>query len=71
MERNYKQAKIDMGPIRFFEAYGSGTKFGDPVEANAIGLAFKEYRIVDDPLYIGASHEGKYRPLRRTPMLSS
>lgn len=54
IERTYKQSNIDMEPTRFFEAHGTGTKVGDPVEANAIGMAFGKYRTEDDPLYIGA-----------------
>ncbi|TVY30663.1 Lovastatin diketide synthase [Lachnellula hyalina] len=54
IKRTYKQANLDMGPTRFFEAHGTGTKVGDPAEANAIGQAFRRYRTADDPLYIGA-----------------
>ncbi|KAK5996306.1 Highly reducing polyketide synthase azaB [Cladobotryum mycophilum] len=54
IERTYQQAKIDMEPTRFFEAHGTGTPVGDPVEANAIGSAFSKYRSFDNPLYIGA-----------------
>ena len=54
IERTYKQANIDMEPTRFFEAHGTGTKVGDSAEANAIGMAFRQHRAVNDPLYIGA-----------------
>lgn len=54
IERTYKQAGIDMEPTRFFEAHGTGTKIGDPVEANAIGTAFRNCRSAHDPLFIGA-----------------
>ncbi|KAI4263037.1 MAG: hypothetical protein L6R42_001796 [Xanthoria sp. 1 TBL-2021] len=54
IERTYKQAGIDMEPTRFFEAHGTGTKIGDPVEANAIGTAFRHCRSAHDPLFIGA-----------------
>ncbi|KAE8374944.1 putative polyketide synthase [Aspergillus bertholletiae] len=54
IEHTYSQANLDMGPTRFFEAHGTGTPVGDPVEANAIGQAFRHCRTLDDPLYIGA-----------------
>lgn len=54
IERTYKQAGIDMEPTRFFEAHGTGTRVGDPVEANAIGTAFRHCRSAHDPLFIGA-----------------
>ena len=54
ISRTYTQANIDMEPTRFFEAHGTGTPAGDPVEANAIGKAFRHCRSSSDPLYIGA-----------------
>ncbi|OJJ75778.1 hypothetical protein ASPBRDRAFT_38078 [Aspergillus brasiliensis CBS 101740] len=54
IKQTYDQAGLDMGPTRFFEAHGTGTPVGDPIEANAIGQAFRHCRSVEDPLYIGA-----------------
>jgi acyl transferase domain-containing protein len=54
IERTYQKANIDMGPTRFFEAHGTGTPVGDPIEANAIGQAFKCCRTAEDKLFIGA-----------------
>lgn len=54
IQHTYQQAKISMEPTRFFEAHGTGTPVGDPIEANAIGAAFQKHRSQGDPLYIGA-----------------
>ncbi|MCJ1437217.1 hypothetical protein MMC27_006603 [Xylographa pallens] len=50
----YRKANLDMGITRFFEAHGTGTAIGDPVEARAIGESFRKYRSTDNPLYVGA-----------------
>ncbi|KAI9040232.1 putative polyketide synthase [Aspergillus affinis] len=54
IKRTYRLANLDMEPTRFFEAHGTGTAVGDPIEANAIGNAFRDCRSTSDPLYIGA-----------------
>ncbi|KAL2759081.1 hypothetical protein ACRALDRAFT_1040872 [Sodiomyces alcalophilus JCM 7366] len=54
IEKTYEQARIDMAPTVFFEAHGTGTPVGDPVEASAIGAAFGKYKTEHNPLYIGA-----------------
>ncbi|KAI1211883.1 lovastatin nonaketide synthase [Annulohypoxylon truncatum] len=54
IKQTYRQANLDMEPTRFFEAHGTGTPVGDPIEANAIGTAFRHCRSSKDPLYIGA-----------------
>ncbi|KAH8883307.1 phenolpthiocerol synthesis polyketide synthase ppsA [Thozetella sp. PMI_491] len=50
----YTKAGLDLKTTRFFEAHGTGTSVGDPIEADAIGAVFKEYRSPNDPLYVGA-----------------
>ncbi|KAF2093095.1 fatty acid synthase S-acetyltransferase [Rhizodiscina lignyota] len=50
----YKNAGLDFNETRFFEAHGTGTPVGDPIEAAAIGDVFAKHRTPDDPLYVGA-----------------
>lgn len=33
----YQKAGLDMSSTRYVEAYGTGTKLGDPIEARALG----------------------------------
>ncbi|TVY81512.1 Reducing polyketide synthase FUB1 [Lachnellula suecica] len=54
MRRTYAQAGIDPAQTRFFEAHGTGTPVGDPIEASAISEMFTPYRSPEKPLYIGA-----------------
>ena len=50
----YQNAGLDIGPVRYFEAHGTGTQVGDPTEAKAIATAFKSSRPLGDPLYVGS-----------------
>ncbi|KAF2969557.1 hypothetical protein GQX73_g4018 [Xylaria multiplex] len=50
----YSQAGLDMSLTRFFEAHGTGTSVGDPIEASAIGELFGCFRSPEQPLYVGA-----------------
>ncbi|ETS74933.1 hypothetical protein PFICI_13417 [Pestalotiopsis fici W106-1] len=50
----YSKARLSMKYTRFFEAHGTGTAVGDPLEAEAIGSVFRKYRSVEEPLYVGA-----------------
>ncbi|KAI8628763.1 polyketide synthase [Xylariaceae sp. FL1651] len=54
IQRVYSQAGLDMSLTRFFEAHGTGTSVGDPIEASAIGEVFGPFRSVEEPLYVGA-----------------
>lgn len=48
----YAKAGLDFEQTRFFEAHGTGTAVGDPIEAEAIGRVFRKARSPDDPLYM-------------------
>jgi acyl transferase domain-containing protein len=50
----YASAGLDMGHTRYFEAHGTGTPAGDPIEAGAIAAAFNSSASNDQPLYIGS-----------------
>ncbi|RYC63993.1 hypothetical protein CHU98_g2250 [Xylaria longipes] len=54
VRRVYSQAGLDMSLTRFFEAHGTGTSVGDPIEASAIGELFGSLRSPEQPLYVGA-----------------
>ncbi|KAI1260128.1 putative polyketide synthase [Xylariaceae sp. FL1019] len=54
IEATYRKAGLDMATTRFFEAHGTGTAIGDPIEAMAIGNAFAPNRDPDDPLFVGS-----------------
>ncbi|EKG19785.1 Beta-ketoacyl synthase [Macrophomina phaseolina MS6] len=48
----YKAAGLDVAHTDYFEAHGTGTKAGDPIEANAIGSVFAQAR--STPLMVGS-----------------
>ena len=50
----YTSAGLDISKTRYFEAHGTGTKIGDPIEAAAIQATFAQHRSKDQPLYIGS-----------------
>ncbi|KAL9608149.1 MAG: hypothetical protein Q9167_007001 [Letrouitia subvulpina] len=52
--KTYRAAGLSMKPTRFFEAHGTGTPVGDPIEARAIGAAFANQHGDNEPLYLGA-----------------
>jgi len=54
IRETYSNAGLTMKHTRFFEAHGTGTPVGDPLESTAIGAAFRTTRTIDDPLYVGA-----------------
>ncbi|MCJ1398962.1 hypothetical protein MMC11_002163 [Xylographa trunciseda] len=54
INETYAKAGLDMRTTRYVEAHGTGTAIGDPIEASAIGRAFRKYRSAEEPMYIGA-----------------
>jgi acyl transferase domain-containing protein len=52
IRNTYAKANLDLGVTRFFEAHGTGTPVGDPIEAKAIGESFQ--RSSENPLYVSA-----------------
>ncbi|KAF7949130.1 hypothetical protein EAE96_008299 [Botrytis aclada] len=54
IHQTYAKAGLSMKPTRYFEAHGTGTPIGDPIEASAIGGAFRKIRSRNDPMYTGS-----------------
>ena len=48
----YQKAGLSLKPTRFFEAHGTGTPVGDPIELNAVGSVFRKVRTAEDPLIV-------------------
>lgn len=54
VRRVFKEAAIHPCDVGFFEAHGTGTKKGDPIEATGIYKAVGRHFTPEDPLYIGS-----------------
>lgn len=52
LEKLYLESGLDVDDLAFFEAHGTGTPVGDPIEATAIGETVARRRT--DPLLIGS-----------------
>ncbi|KAI0813402.1 putative polyketide synthase [Xylaria sp. FL0064] len=54
IQETYQKAELDKTRTGYFEAHGTGTALGDPLEAMAIGDTFAPEKESTDPLYIGS-----------------
>ncbi|KAK3937139.1 hypothetical protein QBC46DRAFT_294875 [Diplogelasinospora grovesii] len=54
IRRVYQKAGLGFEKTRFFEAHGTGTPVGDPIEMKAIGRVFRSCRSAKEPLYVGS-----------------
>ncbi|CAD6443488.1 e2aede6b-a07f-4e32-96b3-e96fa25bb5d0 [Sclerotinia trifoliorum] len=54
IRNTYETAGLDFHSTTFFEAHGTGTAVGDPIEASAIGQVLGEGRSSTNPIYVGA-----------------
>lgn len=50
----YRKARLDPSHTTYFEAHGTGTITGDPIEVRAVASVFKDSREHNDPLRIGS-----------------
>lgn len=50
----YRRAGLDPLQTAYFEAHGTGTRTGDPIEARAIASIFKEGRSKEKALRVGS-----------------
>lgn len=54
LRQAYKQAKISPGQVQYVELHGTGTKIGDPIEAEALASVLKEGRSANDKCFVGS-----------------
>ncbi|KAJ5155838.1 polyketide synthase [Penicillium capsulatum] len=50
----YRQAGLDLRDTSYFEAHGTGTAAGDPLELSAVAKTFGAVREAGDDLYVGS-----------------
>ncbi|MRH91233.1 SDR family NAD(P)-dependent oxidoreductase [Nocardia sp. SYP-A9097] len=54
IDRALSRANLRPGDIQYVELHGTGTRVGDPIEAEALGIALGRARAGDDPLLVGS-----------------
>ncbi|KAK4038649.1 polyketide synthase [Parachaetomium inaequale] len=54
VKKVFTEAHLSPCDVGFFEAHGTGTKKGDPIEATAIHKALGHHFTPEEPLYIGS-----------------
>ncbi|KAK8010514.1 hypothetical protein PG990_009479 [Apiospora arundinis] len=50
----YRKAGLDLGAVQYFEAHGTGTPTGDPIELRAAASLFRQGRSRQAPLWVGS-----------------
>ncbi|KAI1873437.1 hypothetical protein JX265_005059 [Neoarthrinium moseri] len=50
----YRKAGLGLGAVQYFEAHGTGTPTGDPIELGAAAAVFQHSRSAKEPLLIGS-----------------
>lgn len=54
IRKAYEQVGFDYSSTGYFEAHGTGTATGDPIEVSGINEVFSAHRTTDNPLFIGS-----------------
>ncbi|OXV11891.1 hypothetical protein Egran_00348 [Elaphomyces granulatus] len=54
IRKMYEDAALDLGETGYFEAHGTGTAAGDPIETRALGATFGRARSPEKPLWVGS-----------------
>ena len=58
IRRTYEAAGLDPLDTQYFEAHGTGTRMGDPLEVSALVDAMNtQHRPEHEPLFIGVSFD--------------
>jgi pimaricinolide synthase PimS1 len=50
-----ERAGVDPHDVQYVELHGTGTRVGDPIEANALGSVIGSSRPADSPLHVGSA----------------
>jgi acyl transferase domain-containing protein/NADPH:quinone reductase-like Zn-dependent oxidoreductase/acyl carrier protein/NADP-dependent 3-hydroxy acid dehydrogenase YdfG len=58
LKRVYGEAKVDPDQLSYFEAHGTGTRVGDPIEAGAVGSVLGRHRSAALPIASAKSSFG-------------